>query len=108
LSTIHKAGVTIAGLAATLTIAGAFVAQGYVAARQNAPRSTATVQTTAAPTDPAQQTETIYVNPVPSASVVHVVQTAPPLANPPVIHQVVAGGGEPRDDGPGSAGQGDN
>ena len=100
MSTIHRAGVTIAGLAATLTIAGAFVAQGYVAAQQSALRSTDTSQTTAAPTAPAQQTETIYVNPVPSASVVHVVQTAPPAANPPVIHVVVAGGGEPGD-GPG-------
>ena len=107
MSTIHRAGVTIAGLAATLTIAGAFVAQGYVAAQQSAPKSTDTAQATAAPTDTAGQTETIYVNPVPSASVVHVVQTAPPAANPPVIHQIVAGGGEPGD-GPDNRGQGDD
>ena len=105
--TIHRAGATIAGLATALTIAGAFVAQGYVAAQKSAPRSTGAVQTSAAATDPAQQTETVYVNPVPSASVVHVVQTAPPLAAPPVIHQIVAGGGS-GDDGPGSAGQSDD
>ncbi|HEX7543203.1 MAG TPA: hypothetical protein VF361_00180 [Candidatus Limnocylindrales bacterium] len=114
MSTIHRAGVTIAGLAASLTIAGAFVAQGYVAAQNSAPKPTDIAQTTAAqtasaPTDPAQQTETIYVNPVPSASVVHVVQTAPPAplapaVNPPVIHVVVAGGGEPGD----GSGQGDD
>jgi hypothetical protein len=107
LSTIHRAGVTIAGLAAALTIAGAFVAQGYVAARQTAPRSTGTIQATAAPINPAQQTETVYVNPVPSAPVIHVVQTAPAAANPPVIHQIVAGGGEHGDDGPGNGAQSD-
>lgn len=108
MSTIHRAGVTIAGLAAALTVAGAFVAQGYVAAQHSAPKSTDTVQTTAALTDPAAQTETIYVNPVPSASVVHVVQTAPPAANPPVVHVVVAGGGESGDDGPSQNGQGND
>jgi hypothetical protein len=107
LSTVHRAGVTIAGLAAALTIAGAFVAQGYVAAQNSAPKPTDSAQTTAAPTDPAQQTETIYVNPVPSASVVHVVQTAPPAPNPPAIHVVVAGGGEPGE-GSGQDGQGDD
>ncbi len=106
MSTIHRAGVTIAGLAAALTIAGALVAQGYVAAKKSVSPPGA-VQTTAAATAPAQKTETVYVNPVPSAPIVHVVQTAPPVGNPPVIHQIVAGGGGEPGDGSEHNGQGD-
>jgi hypothetical protein len=107
LSTIHRAGVTIAGLAASLTIAGALVAQGYVAAKKSV-STPAAVQTTTAATDPAQKTETIYVNPVPSAPVVHVVQTAPPVGSPAVIHQIVAGGGGEPGEGSDHQGQGDD
>ena len=99
MSTIHRAGVTIAGLAAALTVGGAFVAQGYLGARQVVAAASPAAPTAAATTDPTLQPETVYVNPIPSASVIHVTQTAPPAANPPVIHVVVAGPGG--DDGPG-------
>ena len=48
MSTIHRAGVTIAGLAASLTIAGALVAQGYVAAKKSVSTPAAVQTTTAA------------------------------------------------------------
>ena len=41
MNSIHRLGVTIAGLATVLTVAGAFVAQGYVAAQQASAQATA-------------------------------------------------------------------
>ena len=103
MNSIHRIGVTIAGLATVATLGGAFVAQGYLAAQQAAAASTAQANATSNSTaDPsgALGPETIYVNPAPSAAVIHVTQTAPPVGKPPVIHVVVPGpGGEPGDNG---------
>lgn len=90
MNSIHRIGVTIAGLATVATLAGAFVVQGYVAAQQAEAQATAqaTVQATASPAP-----QVIYVNPVPTP------QTPAPVQQPPVIHVVVPGFG---DDGGGS------
>jgi hypothetical protein len=102
MNSIHRIGVTIAGLATVVTVAGAFVAQGYVAAQQAAAEATAqatAANPTANPTmDLAPQT--IYINPLPTPPVVTV--TAPPANKPPVIHVVVpapAGGDDEGSDG---------
>jgi hypothetical protein len=90
-SSIHRTGLTIAGLATAVVVGGVFVAQGYVAAQDAAARATS--QASAAATASATPTlgpETVYVNPVPSPAIIHVTQTAPPVrGNPPVIHIVV-------------------
>jgi hypothetical protein len=86
---IHRAALTIAGLATTVAVGGAFVAQGYVAAMQAVP----TAQTTTA--TPTNGPEIVYVNPAPTPAVVQVTQTAPPAGPPPVVHVIVpSAGGE--------------
>jgi hypothetical protein len=98
MNSIHRIGLTIAGVATAAVISGAFVIQGYVGAQQA--QAQATAQATAADTPGATATlppQTIYVNPVPSPETIHVTQTAPPLTGkPPVIHVIVpsVGGGD--------------
>jgi hypothetical protein len=95
MNSIHRVGLTIAGLTTTVLVAGVFVAQGYVSAQ---PEAQATAQATATPTpDPTATLEpqTIYIDPVPTPSVISVVQTPPPTKQkPPVVRVVVppAGG----------------
>jgi hypothetical protein len=87
MNSMHRLGVTIAGIATVATVAGAFVAQGYVAAQQTTIHATATspALVAMAPLAP----EIVYVNPLPSPQVIHVTQTQPPAAPPPVIHVIV-------------------
>ena len=90
MNSIHRLGVTIAGLATVLTVAGAFVAQGYVAAQQASAQATAQAAASAP--------QIVYINPVPTAP------PAPPTPTPQpqqVIHVIVGGGG---DDGGGNDG----
>jgi hypothetical protein len=93
---IHRAGLTIAGLSTAVLVAGAFVAQGYVAAMQSVPTAvTATATPTLGP-------EIVYVNPAPTPAVIAVTQTAPPAGAPPVIHVIVPStGGEVENEGSG-------
>jgi hypothetical protein len=92
-NTIHRAGLTIAGLSTAVLVAGAFVAQGYVAAMQAVPTAV-----TAAAT-PTLGPEIVYVNPAPTPAVIQVSQTAPPAGQPPVIHVIVAAAGEVENEG---------
>jgi hypothetical protein len=106
MNSIHRIGLTIAGVAGALTMAGALAIQGYAsdqAAAQATPAQQAAAETQGAtgPTaDPtALDPETVYVNPAPTPAVITVIQTAPPTrtrrqANPPVIHIIVPGYGE--------------
>ena len=89
MNSIHRIGVGIATAATVLTVAGAFVAQGYVAALQ-ASIPTATTGATAGPTATLAP-EIVYVNPAPSPQVINVTQTQSPTQTPPVVHVVVAG-----------------
>jgi hypothetical protein len=105
MNSIHRVGMTIAGIATVATVAGAFVAQGYIESKPAAtqtPTSTPTETATADPTpDPTMDLapQTIYVNPLPTPPVIHVTKPAPvvrPPKKPPVIHIVVPtpGGGD--------------
>lgn len=89
MSAIHRLGLTIASVAAVITVAGAFVVQGYVSAQQAAKQAApqAAIQSTAPPTA-AQSPEIVYVTPpVPAAPA----PTLAPVQPPPVIHVVVPG-----------------
>ena len=97
MNSIHRLGVTIAGLATVLTVAGAFVAQGYVAAQQASAQATAQATALAAASAP----QIVYINPMPTAPPA---PPAPPTPAPQpqqVIHVIVGGGG---DDGGGNDG----
>jgi hypothetical protein len=120
MNAIHRVGLTIAAVVALLVMAGAFVVQGYTNAQREAAQASAAQPTdTAAPTATATpelslEPQTVYVAPVPTPAIIHVVKPAPavvapkpahvqppaPQPTPPVIHVVVPGpsGG---DDGPG-------
>lgn len=93
MNTIHRAGLTIAGLATAVVVAGAFVAQGYAAAQQAIP-SVAPVA--AAPT---LGPEIVYMNPAPTPALVRVTQTAQPGATPPVVHVIVPSKGDDGSEG---------
>lgn len=87
MSSIHRIGVTIAGLATAVVVAGVFVAQGYVAAQQATPQETAQAAGRAAG-GATLAPETVYVNPAPTPPVIRVTQTSPP-GQPPVVHVIV-------------------
>ena len=102
MNSIHRIGVTIAGFATVATVAGAFGVRSYVAGRDAAAQATAQVAVAAASTtDPTASLvpQTIYVNPLPTPPVIHVVQTAPPGGRPRIIHVVVPGAGGEHDGG---------
>jgi hypothetical protein len=102
MSSIHRVGATVAGMVTVVAVGGAFVAQGYLSAQ---PRTASTATT--APTeqitltpptaDPTLAPQTIYVMPVPTAPIIHIVKkvpaakvpTAKPLPNPTPIHIIV-------------------
>jgi hypothetical protein len=103
MSSVHRVGLTIAGLATTVLIAAVFVVQGYVSAQQAAATASANAATpTPAPTaTPTLEPRTIYIDPVPTPSVISITQTAPPAARqkPPVVHVVVPSTGGDDDGG---------
>ena len=105
MNSISRLGVTIAGFATVLTVAGAFVVQGYMDAKDPAltPPVLASPVVDATP-DPtiSLAPKTVYVNPLPTPQVIQPTRPpAPPqAAQPPVIHIVVPGFGG--DDGGGS------
>ena len=81
---IHRIGLSVAGVAAALTVAGALVMDGYVTAgkdlaqvtaSQQDPTAITTVEPAASPT-PSVDPLTIYVRPAPAVA-------------PPVIHVIV-------------------
>lgn len=98
MNSIHRIGLTIAGLVTGTAIAAAFVADGYISAHQTAAAVAAATAGQSATADATGTLgpETVYVRPAPSPSVIQVTQTATPGAQP-VIHVIVPGGGEPED-----------
>ena len=113
MNSIHRVGLTIAGVVAILTQAGALLVEGYLSTRTAAAAPTASpVVATDSPTDPATarpslEPQTIYIQPVPTPAIVTVTKTAPPVvvskpkAPPPVIHVVVTAPPGSGEDGPG-------
>ncbi len=117
MSTIHRVGLTIAGVVALLLMAGAFVVQGFTSAQAEAAQATdqqATASETPSVTPTAETTlepQIIYVEPLPTPAPVKRTNVAPavvvsqpqpaqatppappqptePQATPPVIHIVV-------------------
>ena len=104
---IHRIGLSVAGVAAALTVAGALVMDGYVTAgkdlaqvtaSQQDPTAITTVEPAASPTTSVDPL-TIYVRPAPIPPVTHVTKPAPvvtlrpvtpaPAVTPPVIHVIV-------------------
>ena len=93
MNTIHRAGLTIAGAAAVVTVGGALVVDGYMGARSAAAQATASIQTaiatpgatSAASPTPTLEPITIYVKPVPTPAVIKITRTvaAPPDVQPP-------------------------
>jgi heme/copper-type cytochrome/quinol oxidase subunit 2 len=93
MSSIHRVGLAIAGIAAAVTVAGAFVVQGYVAAQQAQTQATAaaTAAATAEAAATTLPTQIVYIKPAPTP----VAQATPaPVQQPPVIHVVVPGFGD--------------
>jgi hypothetical protein len=107
MNSIHRVGVTIAGLVTLAVVGGAFVVQGYFAAQTAAAQATTlAVQATATdqPTRSATATPTlppavVYVMPKATAPVIHIIRRAKPAptakpgptATPPIIHIIVPG-----------------
>ena len=117
MNTIHRVGLTIAGVVALLVVGGAFVVQGYTGAKADAARAAAAqaaaAQQTASPTattDASLDPVTVYVEPMPTQPAVAVGNPAPAVAvsrpdptpapptpaqatdpqpTPPVIHIIV-------------------
>jgi hypothetical protein len=105
MNSIHRLGVTIAGFATVLMVAGVFVVEGYMDAKETVATSTAQASQMADPTTDATVSltpKTIYVNPLPTPQVIQAAQPPAPAQQPqpPVIHVVVPGFGG--DDGGGS------
>jgi hypothetical protein len=96
MNSVSRAGLTIAGLVTAAVVGGVFFVQGFTAARESAATASdtpvVTVAPTLAPTD-SPSPNVVYINPVPSPSVINIIQTPPPAppaaAKPPVIHVVV-------------------
>jgi hypothetical protein len=104
MNSIHRLGITIAGMVALVTIAGAVIIQGLTTggvAQANAPE-----QPTSDPT--AEDTAslapvTVYINPVPTPQVITVIHTPKPARRPPrattKIVVVPSGGGDDGSEG---------
>jgi cytoskeletal protein RodZ len=97
MKSIHRIGLTIASLVAVVTVAGAFVVQGYVAAQQAAAQATTVnpaVQAAPAPTA-TQVPEIVYISPpTPATPAPAVAAVQPPAVQPaPVIHVIVPSSG---------------
>jgi hypothetical protein len=92
MSSFHRIGATVAGLATVATVAGAFVAQGYVAAQQAAQQSAQQAAGQELVAQASSAPQVVYVRPMPSPQVVTPPQ--PTLPPPPVIHIVVPSHGD--------------
>jgi hypothetical protein len=96
---IHRLGLVAGGLAASLTVAGALVVQGYVGAQTPtySPQIAADVQATDTPAVATMPPQTIYI--LPPATLPPTTQPQPtpvvPDPTPPVIHVIVPSTGEP-------------
>jgi hypothetical protein len=96
MNSIHRTGVAIAGLLAIAVMATAVFLQGG-GSRDSVAQAAAADPATDAPTSSptSLDTQTIYINPVPTPEVVRVVHTPPPAkrakATQPVIHIIVPG-----------------
>ena len=112
MNSIHRVGLTIAGVVAILTVAGALLVEGYMSTRTAAAGPTASpVVATDSPTDQATpsaslEPETVYIQPVPTPAIITITKTAAPVvskpkAPPPVIHVVVTAPPGSGDDGSG-------
>lgn len=75
MNSIDRIGVTIAGSATAVVVAGVFVAQGCVAAQ--APAQATAQSAGLAAAGATVVPETVYVNPAPTPPVIHVTQTSP-------------------------------
>jgi hypothetical protein len=98
MNSIHRLGITIAGMVALLTIAGAVIIQGLTTgavAQANAPEQPPSDPTAADTASIAPVT--VYINPVPTPAVITVIHTPKPTrrtprATPKIV--VVPGGGD--------------
>ena len=94
---IHRAGLTAASLAVIVTIGGFYVVDGYRAAQRGtaaSPAASAGGATLAPNATGAPPPEVVYVRPASAPRVIHVTETAPPVA-PKVLRLTVPGvGGE--------------
>ncbi len=90
---VRRVGIVVGAFAAVAFVAGAFVLDGY-----NAARTTASVDNAAANATATAAPSVVYVRPPASPQVINVTQTASP-APPQVIKQVVPGGGENESEG---------
>jgi hypothetical protein len=101
MGSIHRIGLTIAGLLTAATVGGAFVVQGYASAQEASPAPTeqATAEPTASPT---LEPEIVYVNPVPTPKVINVQVTPRPVRKPPVTQAATPAPTEHEDDHGGS------
>jgi hypothetical protein len=79
---IHRVGLTIAGIVAALAVAGAFVVDGYLSAQTAAAQATAAQQaaTAAATLQPTLDPQTIYIQPAATPPVL--TQPSPPVLQP--------------------------
>jgi hypothetical protein len=124
MNTIHRVGLTIAGVVALLVVGGAFVVQGYTSAQADAAQAAAAQQTPwpTSTTDASLDPVTVYIEPAPTQPPVVVTKPAPPVAvsrpdptpapptpapptqpdpTPPVIHIIVPSPSGHGDDGGG-------
>jgi hypothetical protein len=109
MNSIHRLGLTIAGVVAALVVAGALVVQGYASAQSAAAQASAAQQAATAASTPMATLapETIYVNPAPTPGTVTITRTAQPIvqsgsgATTPAIQIVVPGSGRGDDGGGG-------
>jgi hypothetical protein len=90
-SSIHRAGLAVATLVTVVTVAGMYVADGYLSA-QGAASSTASSPVGTLSSSPSATgtppPEVVYVRPAPAPKVIHVTKAAPTAA-PKVIHVTV-------------------
>jgi hypothetical protein len=123
MNTIHRVGLTIAGVVALLVVGGAFVVQGYTSAQADAARAATSQQTASSTstTDASLDPVTVYIEPTPTQPPVVVTKPAPAVAvsrpdptqpptpapptqpdpTPPVIHIIVPSPSGHGDDGGG-------
>jgi hypothetical protein len=90
-TSIHRVGLAVAAVVTVVTVAGMYVADGYLSA-QGAASSTASTPTGNVSSSPSATgtvpPEVVYVRPAPPPKVIHVTKAAPPKA-PQVIHVTV-------------------